>query len=152
MNGYARDNPKTAAFLADLLFAYRKHGLALGHDDTQGAFEVRPLSNLEVGWLNDAFDCLPSDQAGATSGQSLHMLLPRSPVPNDDALRFASDVARLRGILNARGFDASDEHIAWAYAQWSEDYFAAGWLRLDDDDGALFEALMEYLAVAAPST
>ena len=65
---------------------------------------------------------------------------------NPDAPRYPEDVARLRAILNARGFDASDGDIATAYAAWSEDYYAAGWMSFfgcNDED--LFKAIREYL-------
>lgn len=51
-----RRSARAAAFLADLLAVYRAHGLALGHEDTQGAFEIRELDDDLVDWLEQAID------------------------------------------------------------------------------------------------
>lgn len=40
------------------------------------------------------------------------------------------DCIIIRDILNKRGFDASIDSIAWAYAQWCEHYYSAGWINL----------------------
>ncbi len=47
---------RSAAFLSDLIAVYRQHGLALGHEDTQGAFEIRELDGDLVEWLEQAID------------------------------------------------------------------------------------------------
>jgi hypothetical protein len=41
-------------FLADLLTVCRKHGLALGHEDIEGAFVVVPLDATHLAWLASA--------------------------------------------------------------------------------------------------
>jgi hypothetical protein len=52
----AKDDPRTRAFLDDLIAVYRKHGMSLGHEDHQGAFLVEDLAERNVDWLVDAFD------------------------------------------------------------------------------------------------
>lgn len=44
------------AFLREIAEVCRRHRLALGHEDTQGAFLVWPLKKLGTGWLEAAFD------------------------------------------------------------------------------------------------
>jgi hypothetical protein len=48
---YAKDGPRGAAILADLMAIYRKHGLSLGHEDIQGGFVVEELSDHNIEWL-----------------------------------------------------------------------------------------------------
>lgn len=153
MTGSATENRATAAFLADLAAVCRKHGLALGHEDTHGGFEVRPYSDALIEWLQAA-----ADVTGGAAMRPSGTLDPAAPVLRQlgvrpmavmggpEELRFPDDVARLRRILNERGFDASDVLVERAYSQWSEDFWCAGWLILEDDDQALFEALMVFLA------
>ena len=47
-------SPRADRFLADILAVCRKHGLALGHEDIHGAFEVLPYSTEAVQWLDSA--------------------------------------------------------------------------------------------------
>ena len=42
-------------FLADIKAVYAKHGLALGHEDHQGAFIIVPLDQHHEDWLDAAF-------------------------------------------------------------------------------------------------
>lgn len=48
------ENKKIDDFLDDLIRVYKKHDLALRHEDTQGAFIVSPLSQYNILWLQDA--------------------------------------------------------------------------------------------------
>ncbi len=48
--------PEVDAFLADIVEVYRKHGLSLSHEDSQGGFEVEPLSEYNIRWLSQAHD------------------------------------------------------------------------------------------------
>lgn len=49
-----KNHPKVQAFLDDLNEVYRKHGMSLAHEDSNGAFLVEPYSEINVDWLNDA--------------------------------------------------------------------------------------------------
>jgi hypothetical protein len=72
------------------------------------------------------------------------MTEPLTMLVSAEPIRHPEDVARLRAILNARGCDASDQDIQWAYGNWSEDAYAASWsgMGAEDDDG-LFRAVRE---------
>ncbi len=48
------ERPEIDAFLSDLVAVYRRHGFALEHEDGQGAFVVRKISDEAVAWLMDA--------------------------------------------------------------------------------------------------
>lgn len=50
---------------------------------------------------------------------------PREPI------RYPDDVAVLRKALNERGYDASDEDIAWAYSEWCEEWCCGDWISVD---------------------
>lgn len=41
-------------FLMDLIAVYEKHGMALGHQDSQGGFIVEALTEHHVSWLFQA--------------------------------------------------------------------------------------------------
>lgn len=70
----------------------------------------------------------------------------------EDVVLFPDDVARLRRVLADRGYEASDELVATAYARWSEDSWAAGWMGMEGwDDDYLFRALMTQLVEVAES-
>lgn len=153
MTRSATENRATAAFLTDLVAVCRKHGLALGHEDIHGGFEVRPYSDALIEWLQAAADVTgdavmspPGSPDSAAPVLRQLGVRPMAAMGGPEALRFPDDVARLRRILNERGFDAPDALVEWAYSQWSEDFWCAGWLILGDDDQALFEALMVFLA------
>lgn len=52
--GYT-ETPKVDAFIADLKDVCRKHRMFLGHEDSQGAFEVGALvKEDDLTWLGDA--------------------------------------------------------------------------------------------------
>ena len=73
-------------------------------------------------------------------------------------LRFASDgplcsmeraaAELIRPMLAARGFDADDYDIAAAYAEWSEDTYAASWMPLDFFSEKSVDGLLQYLTPA----
>ena len=46
-------------------------------------------------------------------------------------VEWPADVAQIRAAMRKRGVDAADADIAWAYAEFSEDEYSAGWLLLD---------------------
>jgi len=47
---------KVQRFLNDIVEVYKKHGLALGHEDSQGAFIVEEYDEEFVKWLFEAYD------------------------------------------------------------------------------------------------
>jgi hypothetical protein len=53
---YAKDNPRTRAFLEDIEAACRKHGLSLSHEDGHGGFMIEQFDEKLLNWLNQAFD------------------------------------------------------------------------------------------------
>ena len=54
---------RTAAFRSDLIAVYRQHGPALGHEGTQGAFEIRKLTDELVERLEQAIDRTAEESA-----------------------------------------------------------------------------------------
>lgn len=42
------------AFLDDLIVVYRKHGMAVGHEDEHGGFIVEPISDFLIDWIKGA--------------------------------------------------------------------------------------------------
>jgi len=42
-------------FIKDIEKVYKKHGLSLGHEDSQGAFLIEPFSEGNIDWLRSAF-------------------------------------------------------------------------------------------------
>lgn len=53
---YAKDNPRTRAFLDAIVALSREHGLSLSHEDGHGAFMVEPFDERNADWLMAAFD------------------------------------------------------------------------------------------------
>mgnify|MGYP003590568770 CR=1 FL=1 len=45
---------KRKEFLDELLQVCKKHGLSLGHEDTQGSFLIHPYNKHDADWLTDA--------------------------------------------------------------------------------------------------
>ena len=41
-------------FLSELVAVCRRHGLSLGHEDSQGAFVIHEYSDDNIDWLLDA--------------------------------------------------------------------------------------------------
>jgi hypothetical protein len=64
-------------------------------------------------------------------------------------LRYPADVKGMLHILNAAGCDADPFDVQWAWEQYSEDEYFAGWLcpHVDDPNSAgwIRAALMKYL-------
>lgn len=53
---------------------------------------------------------------------------------------FPEDLERMKGVLNERGYDASNEDLQRAWEAYSENY-ATGWMCLPKADEELFYAL-----------
>jgi hypothetical protein len=53
----------------------------------------------------------------------IHLRRPGSKIRHPD------DVAKFREALAELGYTASDEDIQWAWSRFSEDMYAAGWLK-----------------------
>ncbi len=68
-------------------------------------------------------------------------------------LRYPADVAGMIHILNAAGCDADPHDVQWAWEQYSEDEYCAGWMMPHVDDprsaGGIRVALMKYLVPAS---
>lgn len=47
-------DPKVRAFLDDIFDVYKKHGLSISHEDSQGAFIIEGLYTQNINWLKDA--------------------------------------------------------------------------------------------------
>lgn len=50
------ENPKIDAFLKDIVGVYKKHGLAITHEDNYGAFGITKKTKDSVDAIMDAFD------------------------------------------------------------------------------------------------
>jgi len=50
-------SPKIDSFLLALWELCKRHGLALSHEDKEGAFEVVPIKEGNKEWLMNAHDC-----------------------------------------------------------------------------------------------
>lgn len=70
---------------------------------------------------------------------------PFIPLHYPTQIRHPADVARLRKILNERGFDASDGDIQWAYEDWNEDVWATCLSPDRASDDLLFDVLRDRL-------
>jgi len=46
--------PRVDAFIEEIIGVYRKHGMSIGHEDGQGAFEIEAYRERNVDWLRDA--------------------------------------------------------------------------------------------------
>lgn len=69
---------------------------------------------------------------------------PREPI------RYPDDVAVLKKALNERGYDASDEDIAWAYSEWCEEWCCGDWISVDGKP--LLCGIGEMIALLTPAT
>lgn len=68
---------------------------------------------------------------------------------------YPEDVDRLVAAFAARGFSVARADVQWAYAEWSEDYYCAGWMSMTGaSDDSLFRACARYfdLPRRAPDT
>lgn len=50
------ENKKIDAFIDDIKEIFQKHDLAIGHEDTGGAFQIVKLDKEYVEWLENAQD------------------------------------------------------------------------------------------------
>ena len=50
------ENEKIDTFLSEVVSVCRKHGLSIGHEDSQGAFQVMPFKEEYAEWLMAAAD------------------------------------------------------------------------------------------------
>ena len=50
------ENPKIDAFLTEIVEVYKRHGLAIAHEDTHGGFEIVALDQQFIDWLMQASD------------------------------------------------------------------------------------------------
>ncbi len=48
------ETPKVDAFIAEVIEVCQRHGLSIGHEDTQGAFVIERHSSVNDGWLRAA--------------------------------------------------------------------------------------------------
>ncbi len=58
-NNAARDHIQSKSaddFLEEVIGVCRKHGISIGHEDNQGAFEIRTFSEDDAEWLMGAAD------------------------------------------------------------------------------------------------
>lgn len=62
------DDPKLDLFLADLWNVCEKHGLAIGHEDAHGGFEIVSIDNHYKDWLFAAHDCREQAEFGKSAG------------------------------------------------------------------------------------
>lgn len=50
------ENRRIDAFLVDIIEVYRKHNLAISHEDIHGGFDIVELEDSFVKWLEAAAD------------------------------------------------------------------------------------------------
>lgn len=48
------ENKHADAFIQEIIAVYKKHGMALSHEDSQGSFIVCPISDDKIWWLEQA--------------------------------------------------------------------------------------------------
>ena len=63
----------------------------------------------------------------------------------DDEIRHPIDVQTIRDAMNRLGYDASPYDIQWAYSEWSEDTYGAGWMASGWFDDITVMAVIGYL-------
>lgn len=56
MSKYGDGDKAFDAFLDDVIAVYKKHGLAIGHEDGHGAFIVETFDESNMQWLLAAHD------------------------------------------------------------------------------------------------
>jgi hypothetical protein len=44
-------------FIEEVIEVCKKHGYAIGHEDTQGAFEIKGYNTDDIEWFRAAMDC-----------------------------------------------------------------------------------------------
>lgn len=50
------ENPRVDAFLREIVDVCKRHKMSLAHEDTQGAFIIHGLRELNLEWLLNATD------------------------------------------------------------------------------------------------
>ena len=53
---YQQEVPEIDAFLLDIFEVYKKHDMAISHEDGQGGFIIEHLHQDYIDWLNCAAD------------------------------------------------------------------------------------------------
>lgn len=64
---------------------------------------------------------------------------------NGVEIRWPEDVARIIRILAERGYSASGMDAQGLWENYSEDYYAAGWIDMPDDDETVWAAIKDYI-------
>jgi hypothetical protein len=65
---------------------------------------------------------------------------------HEDLVNHASDIARIRTALEESGYTATDDDIAWAWREYSDDHWAAGWIMFKKTPNATIVAdILKYL-------
>jgi hypothetical protein len=49
--------PQVKTFIEEIIDVCKKHGLSIGHEDTQGAFEIKEYNTDDIEWFRSAMDC-----------------------------------------------------------------------------------------------
>lgn len=48
------ENKKRAEFLSDILEVFKRHNIAISHEDKHGGFELVRLDQEHIDWMSDA--------------------------------------------------------------------------------------------------
>ena len=54
MSGPRITDEAANAFIEDVIAVCKKHGLSIGHEDTQGGFKIAPYDEGNIDWFRDA--------------------------------------------------------------------------------------------------
>lgn len=58
------NHAKLAEFIEEIAAVCKRHGLSIGHEDSEGSFIIRPYSDDDIDWLRDALvDSKPAPTA-----------------------------------------------------------------------------------------
>lgn len=69
--------------------------------------------------------------------------------PSEDIALFPEDIARFQRVIKAAGHEASDDDLAWAWAEWSENHWCASWFSVPHcGDEEILRGLMRMLVEA----
>ncbi len=49
-------SPEVKRFIEEIIEVCKKHGYSISHEDSQGAFEIKPYNEQDVEWFKDAMD------------------------------------------------------------------------------------------------
>jgi hypothetical protein len=53
--------PEIDAFLEEIVAVCKKHGLSIGHEDTNGGFRIHKYDEAKVRWLREAANATQED-------------------------------------------------------------------------------------------